>query len=132
MPLQSLSLASQISAEGPVDPVHTTTPLEQAVLPERHSPMQLATTPPGQFWAQAMPTRGSLTVVMASSTAPLQSSSAPLRVSVPGPTIWVQVRPEGPGPGAPVQRYCAVQAPVVLAPPPVQGELMAAMSSTGP
>src|SRR5438093_254781 len=86
VPLQSLSLASQISGDGPVEPLQTTAPLLQVVAPARHSPMQPARVPPGQLLAQAMPTRGSWAVVTLSSIAPLQSLSSPSQVSGEGPT----------------------------------------------
>src|SRR5438445_427414 len=78
--LQSLSLPSHTSAVGPVDPVQVRMPLAQVMVPALHSPMQLATTPPGQLVAQAAPTSVGLL-----STVPLQSSSTPLQVSAVGP-----------------------------------------------
>src|SRR4051812_47968391 len=93
-PLQSLSLPSQTSAVGAVEPTQLGPPFAQTVRPALHSPTQLATRPPGQPAPQGRPTSPG-----ASSTAPSQSSSRPLQVSGVGPTAWRQVRPAGPDPG---------------------------------
>src|SRR4051812_49616870 len=115
VPLQSLSLPSQVSALGALEPVQTLTPPEQEIAPAVHSPTQFATRPPGQLVPHAMPTS-----VGALSTRPSQSSSTPLHNSFgDGPTPCVQVSPFGPPPGeAPLHTYVAVHLPLVKMPPP--------------
>src|SRR5207249_1729252 len=96
-PLQSLSMPSHTSAEGPTEPAHTRAPLWQVIAPAWHWPTQPASRPPGQLAAHAAPTS-----VGALSTAPSQSSSSPLHSSGFGPATCMHVSPFGPGPAAPV------------------------------
>ena len=56
MPLQSLSMSSHTSTEGPVEPEHSFVPLLHTVRPALHGPTQLETRPPGQLPPQTMPT----------------------------------------------------------------------------
>src|SRR5436305_246790 len=110
-PLQSLSIPSQISGLGPLDPEQSFAPLVHTTTPGLHWPMQLASIPPGQAEPQAPPTSVSLD---GSSTIPLQSSSSPLQVSGIGPTVCRQVRPLGPGPGVAAHTQLAAHWPAVL------------------
>src|SRR3954447_14666859 len=78
MPLQSLSLPSQISGPGVPAPTHTRVPFTQPIAPGRHSP-----TPPG------VPPQGLPPSVVSLSTLPSQSLSRPSQISTP-PLVMLQ------------------------------------------
>src|SRR5882672_9245697 len=85
LPSQSLSLPSQISAAGPMQPSQTIPPLRHNVFPAVHTPTPTcACVSLGQ--RQAAPTPGRTP----SSMRPLQSSSLPLHVSGLGMLIVLQ------------------------------------------
>ena len=75
-PSQLLSNLSHTSAVGPFESGHTLTPDTHVSVPGLHSPMQPATTPPGQLAAHGVPTS-----VGESSTLKLQLLSTPSQTS---------------------------------------------------
>src|SRR4051794_34233021 len=79
LPSQSLSLPSQISADGPTQPSQTSPPLRQTVLPALHVPTPTcACVVFGQRQSAPVPGRAPLSMT------PSQSSSKPLHVSALG------------------------------------------------